>query len=114
MHILTKILNNREDCFVLSHSLPYLIPGDANHEENVAKLSAPLTETFKRYADKRQPRTAALVKGARAQGNQRVVTTGPEDCRRRDERVKAAWADTEAIRQKYDALLSGPFQHPLR
>ncbi|KAK5053890.1 hypothetical protein LTR84_001852 [Exophiala bonariae] len=100
-----------EDCYTLSNALPSLDATDTDYEGKIATLGAPLTEIFQRFAEKRQPRTAALVKGARAQGNQRVVTTGPEDCRRRDEQIKAVWADSEAIRRKYDALLSEPFQH---
>lgn len=103
----------REDCYVLSTTLPDLDPNQ-EHEQfqsNFAKFERSLTEIFRNLAEKRQPRTAALVKGARAQGQQRVITTGPEDCQRRDERIKVAWTDTDAVRQKYEGLLSQPFQH---
>lgn len=111
IHRLTRLRINREDCYTLSHALPYLDPTKEDYQSNIKILGAPLTEIFHQYAEKRQPRTAALVRGARAQGNQRVVTTGPEDCRKRNEQIKAVWADTEAIRARFDALLSGPFQH---
>lgn len=101
---------------MLSRALPELDPeqDDASYGSKLFDLNNSLPNVFETYAEKRQPRTAALVKGARAQGQQRVVTTGSEDCRERNERVKAAWADTNAIRQKYDTLLREPFQHSLQ
>jgi len=112
---LTRHATDREDVFTLSHALPYLDPTSPDYSASLSTLStSSLASIFQAYAEKRQPRTAALVKGARAQGQQRVVTTGPEDCQARDEGVRAAWADKDAVRAKYESLLSGPFQWPLQ
>jgi len=94
----------------LSHSLPYLVPESNDYQHNLAKLGPPLFEIFQKFAEKRQPRTSALVKGARAQGQMRVVTSGPEDCKRRNEHVTTVWRDVDAIAAKYDALCREPFQ----
>ena len=58
----------------------------------------------------RQPRTAALVKGARAQGERRVVTGGPAACEERDEILREQWKDEAALEAKFDSLLMEPFQ----
>jgi salicylate hydroxylase len=64
---------------------------------------------FSAFAKLRQPCTANLVKAARAQGENRVVDGGPEACNARDERLRAAWADQEAVRRRYDMVLKEPF-----
>ncbi|KAI1608140.1 monooxygenase FAD-binding protein [Exophiala viscosa] len=99
-----------EDCFHLSHSLPYLAPESDTYEMDLGKLGPHLVSIFQAYAHKRQPRTSALVKGARAQGQTRVVTTGPEDCKKRNEKVATGWKDVETIAAKFDALCREPFQ----
>ena len=86
------------------------MPERDDYGQNLATLGAPLTEIFQQFAEKRQPRTSALVKVARAQGEMPVVTTGPEDCRRRNKHVVAVWKDAPAIAAKYDALCREPFQ----
>ena len=88
-----------EDCWHLSQMLP-----DAEEELGIEQLR----ETFQRYAEKRQPRTAALVKGARAQGEVRV-TVGEEECKQRNEKVKMYWANTAAIVARLHNLYCEPF-----
>lgn len=102
--------SNREDCFHLSHALPYLDSQSPSYQNDIQKLETTLVEIFRAYAEKRQPRTSALVKGARAQGKQRVITTGPEDCKRRDQQLAKACSDEAALAAAYDALLREPFQ----
>lgn len=97
-----------EDCYHLSEALPDVSLDDS---QGVAEdLKARLPGIFQAYAEKRQPRTSALVKGARTQGQLRVVTDGPEACETRNEKVAAAWKDLPAIAAKYDALCREPFQ----
>ena len=69
-----------------------------------------LTEVFRTLAEMRQPRTAALVKGARIQGERRVVIGGPEACEERDEILREQWKDEAAFEAMYDSLLREPFQ----
>ena len=108
--VLCSRLVNSEDCFHLSHSLPYLVPGSDDYQESLQKLGPNLVDIFHAYAETRQPRTSTMVKGARAQGQTRVVTTGPEDCVKRDEKVATGWKDVGTIAAKYDALCREPFQ----
>jgi salicylate hydroxylase len=68
-----------------------------------------LTQIFAAFAEKRQPRTAALVKGARAQGERRVVVGGPAACKERDELIRQQWIDEAALEARFDALLKEPF-----
>lgn len=58
----------------------------------------------------RQPRTAALVKGARAQGELRVVDGDSVARQDRDDLLKRSWANQAAIEAKYDSLLREPYQ----
>ncbi|KIW21513.1 hypothetical protein PV08_02093 [Exophiala spinifera] len=102
-----------EDCFHLSRALPYLIPGSDDYEDGLRKLGPGLVNIFQAFAEKRQPRTSALVKGAHIQGQTRVVTTGPDDCAKRNDKVAAGWKDVDAISAKYDALCREPFQGTL-
>ncbi|KIV95210.1 hypothetical protein PV10_02889 [Exophiala mesophila] len=99
-----------EDCFHLSHALPYLDSQSDSYQSDVQKLESSLVDIFRAYAEKRQPRTSVLVKGARAQGKQRVITTGPEDCKRRNQQLAKACSDEAALAATYDALLREPFQ----
>ncbi|EXJ65991.1 uncharacterized protein A1O5_10968 [Cladophialophora psammophila CBS 110553] len=98
-----------EDCYHLSHSLPDLDPED-DGQRILAELKQRLPAIFEAYAEKRQPRTSALVKGARTQGQMRVVTAGPEACKKRNEKVASAWKDTDAVAAKYEGLCQEPFQ----
>lgn len=67
-----------------------------------------LENIFRVYSQKRQPRTSALVKGARLQGERRVVTAGPVACLERDTLLAASWKDTASISAKYDNLCREP------
>lgn len=67
-----------------------------------------LREVFLKYAEKRQPRTAMLTKGARAQGELRV-TSGKEACEKRNEVIRAMWGDKEAVRKRFTMLFKEPF-----
>jgi salicylate hydroxylase len=78
-------------------------------QENLHELGRLLPDIFQAFAEKRQPRTEALVKGARTQGQMRVVTGGPEACRERDRKITAAWKDLKAVAAKYDGLCKEPF-----
>jgi len=94
-----------EDCYHLSTLLPTY---DAQASGKLSQEE--LTLIFHTFASKRQPRTAELVKGARIQGDRRVVDGGPAACEERDEILKKTWEDTAAAEAKYDFLLREPFQ----
>ncbi|KAJ5726117.1 FAD/NAD(P)-binding domain-containing protein [Penicillium malachiteum] len=91
-----------EDCYHLSRLLPQL---NGDSDGNLAALS-PIFEEFARL---RQPRTSALVKGARKKGEERVVTGGPELCRARDAQLVVALGDAEEIQRGNDQLYREPF-----
>lgn len=110
--ILTIGLTNREDCYHLSTALPNL-SHDNQHEDynkSLEILRSSLSESiFRPFAEKRQPRTAVLVKGARAMGEKRVAV-GSEKGRQRDEAVAQSYeGDAEAVVAKFEGLLSQPF-----
>lgn len=88
-----------EDCWILTQLLP-----DAGGDLSTESLH----EVFLEYAEKRQPRTAMLVKGARVQGQLRV-TTGKEACQQRNETVKAMWADKQGVKERFGQLFREPF-----
>lgn len=88
-----------EDCWHLSQ----LLPG-ADADLSTVGLS----EVFLKYAERRQPRTAMMVKGARAQGQMRV-TFGKEACQKRNEIVKKVWSDEEAVKARFHQLFKEPF-----
>lgn len=93
-----------EDCYHLYNTFPNL-----TSDTKDVDIANGLEEAFASYAGKRQPRTAALVKGARAVGEKRVVTSGKVDCEVRDKKVEAEWLDTDAIAAKFDGLCREPF-----
>lgn len=93
-----------EDCYHLGRLLP-----DVDSDSQATLTSQALSDVFAAFAALRQPRTAALVKGARAQGENRVVDGGPEACTARDERLRKGWADKEAVQNRFDMLLKEPF-----
>jgi len=98
-----------EDCFHLSHSMPLLDPDSPDYADSLAKLGATLAETiFRPYAEMRQPRTAVLVKGARAQGATRVAA-GLEACEKRNVAIRGGYEDASVIAAKFDGLLQEPF-----
>lgn len=92
-----------EDCYHLDRLLPAF-----NKDDGLS--SADLKSIFATFARLRQPRTSALVKGARAHGETRVVDDGLAACLERDERLRRSWEDTEALERKYDALYREPYQ----
>ncbi|KAK0508487.1 hypothetical protein JMJ35_008763 [Cladonia borealis] len=92
-----------EDCYHLATFLPKVsakIP---------TLLKQDLAQIFQKFALKRQPRTSKLVKGARAQGERRVVTGGSAACLERDEAVRKSWLEVDAVAAKYDNLFREPF-----
>ncbi|KID71312.1 monooxygenase FAD-binding protein, partial [Metarhizium hybridum] len=101
----------REDCFHLSQALPDLASVDTRFEKAVAALGPSLSDAiFKPYAEKRQPRTSHLVRGARAVGEQRTAS-GEEACALRDELITEKFADEALLASRMDELLREPFQH---
>lgn len=67
-----------------------------------------LSQVFIDYQDLRLPRTSELVRGARQQGEVRVVE-GIEACRVRNEKIRIGSRD-DAARKATNDLLSGPFK----
>ncbi|KAG1802654.1 uncharacterized protein HD556DRAFT_702700 [Suillus plorans] len=67
-----------------------------------------LSQVFIDYQDLRLPRTSELVRGARQQGEVRVIE-GIEACRVRNEKIRIGSRD-EAARKAMSELLSGPFK----
>ena len=68
-----------------------------------------LTKVFEAYTDKRLARTSALVSGARAQGEIRLVY-GSEACIARNNKVRAIWHDQGVMVQGYAAVWKGSFE----
>ncbi|KAL7937342.1 hypothetical protein V8C35DRAFT_179099 [Trichoderma chlorosporum] len=105
-----------EDCYHLISALPSLVldTQDEDFTKSLETLGSTLSESiFRPFAEKRQPRTSALVKGARAMGERRVAV-GPEKCRERDEAVAQSYEGiAETIAAKFEGLLSQPFNHLL-
>ncbi|KAE8376133.1 monooxygenase FAD-binding protein [Aspergillus bertholletiae] len=97
-----------EDCYHLAQYIPLLEPGCGDYAEKLKCVSSSLPGCFKAYAEKRQPRTSALVREARALGERRVVVT-PALCQERDAAIAAAWSNPGAVRMKYERLLKEPF-----
>ncbi|TGO13219.1 hypothetical protein BTUL_0074g00260 [Botrytis tulipae] len=87
-----------EDCYHLQR----LIPGAGSDLSTEA-----LTKIFAEFAGIRQPKTALLVAGARAQGERRVVT--PETMEERNEYMRQMWKNPEIFHKAYDEMLKGPF-----
>ncbi|KAG2123411.1 hypothetical protein DEU56DRAFT_50166 [Suillus clintonianus] len=78
------------------------------HNPSAGQLSTELlSRVFVDYQDLRLLRTSELVRGARRQGEIRVVE-GVDACRARDEAIRAGLND-DAARRAHDELLSGPF-----
>lgn len=89
--------------------MPFLAPGSASYDASLAVLGPGLAEgVFQPFAAKRQPRTAMLVQGARAQGERRVAV-GEKACRERDADIQRMFATSDAIAQKFEAILKEPF-----
>ncbi|PQE31679.1 Salicylate hydroxylase protein [Rutstroemia sp. NJR-2017a WRK4] len=92
-----------EDCYHLQRLLPSVTERDSPIS------TSELTTIFSEFAQLRQPRTAALVAGARAQGEDRVVEAGPKT-EERNERMRQKHSDTGTWIKIYDALLKEPFE----
>ncbi|TWU79235.1 hypothetical protein ED733_009007 [Metarhizium rileyi] len=98
-----------EDCFHLCQALPDLVPGGESHQEAVVLLGPSLGESiFKPYAEKRQSRTAHLVKGAREIGEHRTAS-GETACRLRDDMIREKYIDESLLASRMDELLREPF-----
>ncbi|KAG1753021.1 hypothetical protein EDB19DRAFT_981046 [Suillus lakei] len=67
-----------------------------------------LSQVFTDYQDLRLPRTSELVRGARQQGEARVIE-GTDACRARNETIRAG-TNNDAARMANYELLSGPFK----
>ena len=85
-----------------------LLP-DLESRNEATMSSEELKSTFGKFAKMRQPRTAALVKAARAQGENRVVDGGLDACAARDERLRKAWEDKARVESMLDGLLKEPY-----
>ena len=92
-----------EDCYHLDRLLPIFNKNDGLTSEDLKAI-------FGTFARLRQPRTSALVKGARAHGETTVVDDGLAACLERDESLRKNWDDKEALEKKYDALCKEPYQ----
>ena len=92
-----------EDCYHLDKLLPIFSKDDGLTSEDLKAI-------FGTFARLRQPRTSALVKGARAHGETRVVDDGLATCLERDESLRKSWEEKEALEKKYDALCKEPYQ----
>lgn len=68
-----------------------------------------LTKVFEAYTNERLARTSALVHGARAQGEIRLVH-GSEACIARNNKVRAIWHDQGVMVQGYAAVWKGSFE----
>ncbi|KAJ5613834.1 FAD/NAD(P)-binding domain-containing protein [Penicillium herquei] len=91
-----------EDCYHLSRLLPEFDDDSEGNLEGIFHI-------FEEFARLRQPRTSALVKGARKKGEERVVTGGPELCRARDAQLIVSLGDVEEVQRGNDQLFGEPF-----
>ncbi|PCH43569.1 FAD/NAD(P)-binding domain-containing protein [Wolfiporia cocos MD-104 SS10] len=87
----------------------YLVLQLTRHNAAAAPPSTALLGTiFAAYEAARVERTSVLVRGARKQGENRVVQ-GVEACRARDREVREAWADADATLAGYLQLYGQPW-----
>lgn len=93
-----------EDCYHLSQQLP-----DITVDQNTSMSRDVLRNVFANFAKNRQPRTAALVKGARAQGELRVCDGGVDACAERDNVIRKRWKNVDVIDATFDDLYKQPF-----
>ncbi|KAF7940140.1 uncharacterized protein EAE98_000267 [Botrytis deweyae] len=87
-----------EDCYHLQRLIP-----DAGSDLSTEAL----TKIFAEFTGIRQPKTALLVAGARAQGERRVVT--PETMEERNEYMRQMWKNPDIFYKAYAEMLKGPF-----
>jgi salicylate hydroxylase len=97
-----------EDCWCLANLLPDVLKEGEGTREGKELSSAVLRKVFLELVGKRQPRTKALVEGARKQGERRVVD-GEEKCRERDEGLRRGWEDQAGVEARFDSLWKEPF-----
>ncbi len=93
-----------EDCYHLTQLLP-----DLSMDMMMSIRTAELQNVFETFASKRQSRTAALVKGARMQGEIRVCDGGIKACIERDNIIRNRWKDIETMEANFDGLYNEPF-----
>ena len=86
----------------VSLATSYITPAPAPSNDTLAK-------TFETYTNKRLGRTSALVRGARVQGEIRLVH-GVDACIVRNNKVRAMWHDEGAMVQGYAAVWKGTFE----
>ncbi|KAE8394476.1 FAD/NAD(P)-binding domain-containing protein [Aspergillus alliaceus] len=98
-----------EDCYHLIQLMPFLDTSSGDYTKEWERISTGLPSFFKAYAEKRQPRTSALVNEARAVGERRVVTGGSALCRERDAVIAKSWSHPDIVMAKYDRLFKEPF-----
>ncbi|KAK3359555.1 hypothetical protein B0T25DRAFT_102228 [Lasiosphaeria hispida] len=99
-----------EDCYHLSIAMPVIDPKSDDYGRALETLGKYLSKNiFAPFAEKRQPRTSALVKGARIQGELRV-SRDPQRCQERDALIRDSFKDSAAVEAQYDSLLREPFQ----
>lgn len=67
-----------------------------------------LTQIFSHLTRIRQPRTSALVQGARAQGELRLMH-GEAKCKIRNDKVRMLWRDEGAMVEGYRKVWMGGF-----
>jgi len=80
------------------------------HNPQASPPSTELLSTiFTEYEAIRIPRTAELVKGARKQGEVRVVD-GVDACLARNEIIRKNWEDDEKALGLFEYVLNGPFK----
>ncbi|KAF3762022.1 FAD/NAD(P)-binding domain-containing protein [Cryphonectria parasitica EP155] len=89
-----------EDCYRLGSALPD-IGSDGKFDIDT------LEGIFAAFSQERGPRTAALVRAARHNGRLRVVTTGQEDCEKRDRHIIETWSDPAKIAAKFKFQIPG-------
>ena len=96
-----------EDVFVLSDLLQTYIPSSAFIDGRNVSTSL-LHTAFDQLDGRRIPRTSALVRAARAMGQQRVLPSGSKDAEERNRRTKEDWSCAEEqMLERYESLL-GP------
>lgn len=93
-----------EDCYHLSQLLPNI-----SIDDEIKISTSDLQIIFETFARKRQPRTAALVKGARIQGDIRVCDRSEEYCKKRDDLIRNRWMNIAAVEANFDELYKEPF-----
>ncbi|KAI0790637.1 hypothetical protein C8Q75DRAFT_95567 [Abortiporus biennis] len=87
-----------EDCNLLTQLLEQKNPEAAEPSTEI------LEKIFTEYEKARIPRSAEMVKGARQQGEQRVME-GVDACKQRNDRIRSIYKDDESIGKMYEKTL---------